>query len=75
MLVEEDRAFVWFQDAKNQTQNRGLSGAALTDNDQALLRSDNQGNIVEHLFAPEAHYNIPQLDDVSGRGCWRLSHK
>ena len=64
MLLKEDRAFVWFQNTQNQSQNRRLARAALTDDDEALLRGDSQRDIIENLFVAEPQADLSQFNDV-----------
>ena len=43
-------ARIRFQYSENQTQDRRFPGAALANDDQALLRRDSQRHMIEHLF-------------------------
>ena len=60
---------------KNQSQNRRLARAALTDDDEALLRGDSQRDIIEHLFVAEPQADLSQFNDVPRRGPSGLSRE
>src|SRR5690242_3147663 len=67
VLLEKDSAGIGFEDPKNQSQDRRLAGAALPDDDQALLRLDLKANIVQNPLIAEPQLDIFKRNDVTGR--------
>src|SRR5205823_10880125 len=62
--LEENRAGIGTKRAEDQSQNSALTTAALTHDDQALLRPDLERNTVKHFLFLALHLHIEHVDHV-----------